>query len=141
MIARMNKSYVPTFWDEIFNDQSFNSFLNERSHTTPAVNVIEENNEYRIDVAAPGLGKKDFKIDLADNLLTISSEKKVEMDESKNKFMRREFSYDTFKRSFQLPKSVEQDKIAATHKEGILTIHLPKKEEELKKGPKTIAIA
>lgn len=137
----MNRSYVPTFWDEIFNDQSFNTVFNERSVTTPAVNVMEENNEYRIDVAAPGLGKKDFKIDLADDLLTISSEKKLEKDESKNKVMRREFSYNSFKRSFQLPDSVEQDNIAATHKEGILTIHLPKREEELKKGPKTIAIA
>ena len=141
MIARINRNYVPAFWDEIFNDQSFNSVFNERSINTPAVNVMEENNEYRIDVAAPGMGKKDFKIDLTDDLLTISSEKKVEKDESKNKFMRREFSYNSFKRSFQLPDSVEQDNIAATHTEGILTIHLPKKEEELKKGPKTIAIS
>lgn len=141
MLARINRNYVPTFWDEIMNDQSYNNFFNTRSSSTPAVNVIEENNEYRIDVAAPGLGKKDFKIDLADDLLTISSEKKVEKDESENKFMRREFSYNSFKRSFQLPDSVDQDSIAASHKEGILTIHLPKREEELKKGPKTIAIA
>ncbi len=141
MIARINRNYVPAFWDEIFSDQTFNSVFNERSISTPAVNVIEESNEFCIDVAAPGLGRKDFKINLNEDLLTISSEKKVEKDESKNKFMRREFSYNSFKRSFQLPDSVEQENISATHKEGILTIHLPKKEEELKKGPKTIDIA
>ena len=141
MLARINKSYVPAFWDEIFSDQTFNSFFNERSISTPAVNVIEENNEYRIDVAAPGRARKDFKIDLEDDLLTISSDKKVEKNDSGNKFMRREFSYNSFKRSFQLPESVEQDNISATHTEGILTIHLPKKEEELKKGPKTITIS
>lgn len=141
MIARINRSYVPAFWDEIFNDTSFNGFLNDRSVTTPAVNVIEDNHEYRIDVAAPGLSRKDFSLGLEDDLLTISSEKKVEKDESKSKYMRREFAYNSFKRSFQLPDSVDQDKISAAHHEGILTIHLPKKEEELKKGPKTIAIS
>lgn len=141
MIARMNRSYVPAYLDDIFNDQTLAGFFGTKSISTPAVNVLEDNSEFRLEVAAPGLTKKDFKIDLADDLLTISSEKSIENDDSENKFMRREFSFNSFKRSFQLPDSVEQDEISATHAEGILTVHLPKKEAEIKKGPKTIKIA
>ena len=141
MIARINRNYVPAYLDDIFDDHSLAGFFGTKSISTPAVNVVEDNTEFRLEVAAPGLTKKDFKIDLEDNLLTISSEKKTEKDESANKFMRREFSYNSFKRSFQLPDTVEQDQISASHKEGILSIHLPKKEAELKKGPKAIAIS
>ncbi len=141
MIARMNRNYVPAYLDDIFNDQSLAGFFGTKSISTPAVNVVEDNSEFRLEVAAPGLTKKDFKIDLVDDILTISSEKSVEKDESENKFMQREFSYNSFKRSFQLPDSVEQDEISASHAEGIITVHLPKKEAEIKKGPKTIEIA
>jgi HSP20 family protein len=126
--------------DEIFNDSFFNNFMSTRSSTTPAVNIIEEEKEFRIDVAAPGLSKKDFKIDLNDDVLTISSEKQDEKDEQTDRYMRREFSYASFSRSFTLPETIEQNKIKAEHGEGILRIHLPKKEEVVKKGPKSIEI-
>jgi len=141
MIARMNRNYVPAYLDDIFNDQSLAGFFGTKSVSTPAVNVVEDNSEFRLEVAAPGLTKKDFKIDLTDDILTISSDKNIEKDETEDKFMRREFSYNSFKRNFQLPDSVEQEEISASHAEGILTVHLPKKETELKKGPKTIEIA
>ncbi len=141
MIAKINRSYVPAYLDDIFSDQSLSGFFGSRNINTPAVNVIEDNTEFRIDVASPGLTKKDFNIDLNDDLITISSEKKIEKEESEDKYMRREFNYSSFKRTFQLPDSIMQDKISATHKEGILSVHLPKKEEEVKKGPKTITIA
>ena len=126
--------------DEIFNDDFFGN-LAGRSNSTPAVNIVEEDNEFRIDVAAPGLKKDDFRIDVNEDVLTISSERKQENEEKGKKFMRREFSYSSFKRYFQLPDAVEQDKITAQQNDGILSIHLPKKEEELKKGPKTIEIS
>ena len=141
MIARMNRSYVPAYLDDIFSDQSFNSFFGTKSVSTPAVNVVEDNNEFRIDVASPGLSKSDFNIDLNDDLISISAEKEIEKDESERKYMRREFNYNSFKRSFQLPDSVDQEKISASHAEGILSVHLPKKEEEISKGPKTIDIS
>ena len=140
MIARINRSYVPAYLDDIFSDQSLSGFFGTRSVDTPAVNVVEEKAEFRIDVASPGLVKKDFNIDLDDDLITISSERKIEKEEAGEVYMRREFNYSSFKRTFKLPDSVEQDKISATHKEGILSVHLPKKEEEVKKGPKTITI-
>ena len=141
MIARINKSYVPAYLDDIFNDQSFNSFFGTKNANTPAVNVLEDNSEFRIDVASPGLSKNDFNIDLNDDLIIISAEKEVEKDESESKYMRREFNYNSFKRRFQLPDSVDQEKISASHAEGILSVHLPKKEEEVSKGPKTIDIS
>ncbi len=141
MIARINKSYVPAYLDDIFNDQSFNGFFGTRNESTPAVNVVEDNIEFRIDVASPGLSKNDFNIDLNDDLITISAEKEVEKDESGSKYMRREFNYNSFKRKFQLPDSVDQEKISASHAQGILSVHLPKKEEEVSKGPKTIDIS
>lgn len=140
MIARINRSYVPSYLDDIFSDQSFNSYFGTRNASTPAVNVIEDNDEFRIDVASPGLAKHDFKIDVNDDLITISADKEIENEASDNKYMRREFNYSSFKRSFQLPDSVNQDKISANHADGILSVHLPKKEEEVSKGPKTIEI-
>lgn len=140
MLAKINRNYLPSYMDEIFNDSFFNNFMSTRSTTTPAVNIIEEDKEFRIDVAAPGLTKKDFKIDLNDDVLTISSERKEENEVTKDRYMRREFSYNSFSRSFTLPETIEQDKIKAEHGEGILKIHLPKKEEVVKKGPKSIEI-
>ena len=140
MIARINRSYVPSYLDDIFNDQSFNSYFGTRNVSTPAVNVIEDNDEFRIDVASPGLAKNDFKIDVNDDLITISADKEIENESSDDRYMRREFNYSSFKRSFQLPDSVNQDKISANHADGILSVHLPKKEEEVSKGPRTVAI-
>jgi len=140
MLAKINRNYVPSYMDEIFNDSFFNNFMSTRSTTTPAVNIIEDKDEYRIDVAAPGLSKKDFKIDLTDDVLTISSEKKDERKENGDRFMRREFSYNSFSRSFTLPDEIDQEKIKANHAEGILSVHMPKKEEVVKKGPKSISI-
>ncbi|MCK5137495.1 MAG: Hsp20/alpha crystallin family protein [Bacteroidales bacterium] len=144
MLARINKSYVPTYWDDFFNDSFFKSVNTINCNgTSPAVNVIEDEKEYRIDVAVPGMTRNEFRIDLDDDVLTISSEKKEndEEDESNNpRYMRREFSYSTFKRSFQLPDTIDQENIKASHDAGILTITLAKKEEVVQKAPKQIEI-
>jgi len=141
MLARINKRYVPAYWDDFFNDNFFNGYHNiARNGSTPAVNIVEEEKEYRIEVAAPGLSRKDFTIELEDDVLTISSEQKSEKKDENRRYMRREFSYNSFKRSFQLPETIDQDKVKASHESGILNILLPKKEEVVQKAPKTIEI-
>jgi HSP20 family protein len=106
----------------------------------PAVNIVEGKEDFRIEVAAPGLEKNDFKIDLDNNVLTIISEKEMKSEEKDDQYMRREFSYSSFSRSFALPDSVNEEKISAKHKDGVLTIHIPKKEEAKVKPVKEIKI-
>ena len=131
------------FSDDIFGGDLFSGFFNneENSFSIPAVNIKESGNEFIIEVAAPGLNKKDFSIDLDGNVLTISSEKKSENKKKDEKFTRREFNYSYFKRSFTLPESVEAAKIKAKHNDGILNITIPKKEEAKEKPPKKIEIS
>ena len=127
----------PSFVDEFFNTDFWPSFLDVNTrYTVPAVNILEEDNEYRIEVIAPGIDKKDVKINLEDDVLTISSERKEENEEKDKHYMRREFNYTAFSRSFVVPEEVDAEKISAEHKNGILTLHLPKKEEVVKKTQK-----
>jgi len=141
MLARINRRYVPAYWDDFFNDNFFNTVSNFTTEgNTPAVNVAEDEKEFRIEIAVPGLSKKDVKIDLENDVLTISSELKENKEEHKTNYMRREFQYNQFKRSFQLPETVDQEQIRATHESGIVTIQLPKKEEMVQKAPKQIEI-
>ena len=142
MLARINRRYVPTYWDDFFNDTFHNSFNNAACNgTSPAVNVVEDDKDFRIDVAVPGLSRKDFRIDLENELLTISSEQKEDKEDKKHNYMRREFSYSSFKRSFQLPDTIDQENIKASHDAGILTIQLPKKKEVVQKAAKQIEIS
>ena len=127
----------PSFVDEFFNTDFWPSFLDVNTrYSVPAVNILEEDNEYRIEVIAPGIDKKDVKINLEDDVLTISSERKEENEEKDKHYMRREFNYTAFIRSFVVPEEVDAEKISAEHKNGILTLHLPKKEEVVKKTQK-----
>lgn len=140
MLAKYNKCYVPTYRDDFFNDFVSSRYYGSGYASTPAVNIIEDTDEYKIEVAAAGLSKKDFKIDLDGDLLTISSERKEDKKENNEKFARREFNYSSFSRSFRLNDSIDQDQIKAEHADGVLTIKLPKKEEALKRGPINIEI-
>ncbi|MBL7696896.1 MAG: Hsp20/alpha crystallin family protein [Chitinophagaceae bacterium] len=97
--------------------------------TVPAVNVIENHDEYKLSLAAPGMKKSDFEIDVEGNMLTISSEKEEKKEDKDEQYTRREYSYSSFSRSFSLPEDVKQDKIEAAYEDGILKISLPKKEE------------
>ena len=112
--------------------------------TLPAVNIRENDNEYVVELAAPGMTKKDFNIELENDILTITSEKKEEVedkDEDDN-FYRKEFSYQSFQRSFRFPQDmVNAEKINANYKEGILRLTLPKLEEKKTKPRKQIAIS
>lgn len=121
----------PSLVDGFFNDNNYlpGFFNRESTGNVPAVNVIEGKDNYKIEVAAPGLSKNDFKVSLDNNVLTISSEKEVHNESKDENVLRKEFSYSSFCRSFTLPDSVNGEKIKASHDNGILNIVIPKKEE------------
>ena len=141
MLARINRSYVPAYWDDFFNDNFFNQLnsTNSKGHS-PAVNVSEDDKGYSIEVAAPGIARKAFNLEIENDVLTISTENKESKEENKQNFLRREFNYQTFKRSFQLSETIDQEQIKASHDAGILTLILPKKEEEVQKAPRQIEV-
>lgn len=103
-----------------------------RALTIPAVNITDEKDAYKVSLAAPGLKKEDFNIDIDGNLLTISSEKEENKEEQKERHTRREYNYSSFSRSFTLPEDVKQDSIDARYADGVLLVYLPKKEEAKK---------
>jgi HSP20 family protein len=134
------RSMMPNWIEEFFGNDFYN---NEPvvNASVPSVNVIENAENYRIEVAAPGLKKDDFKIELDNSLLKISSEKKHSDEEKKTeKILRREFSYCSFKRTFSLPDTVDASKIEAKHEDGILHVVIPKKEEAKVQPVKEIKI-
>ena len=108
--------------------------------TSPAVNVSEDDKGYTIEVAAPGIARDAFNLEVENDVLTISTRQKESKEEQKQNFLRREFNYQTFKRSFQLNETIDQEQIRATHDAGILTLSLPKKEEEVQKAPRQIVV-
>lgn len=135
---------VPSLWDSFFGRDLFDLDNASAAGTTlPAVNIKENNDEYYVEVAAPGMKKSDFKIELDNNLLVISSEKEDSYDEKdeQGKYTRREFSYQAFKRSFTLPRTIEGEKINAKYNDGVLRIVIPKKEEAKNKPARQIQIA
>lgn len=110
--------------------------------TLPAVNIRENDNEFMIEVAAPGMKKQDFKVNYDNGRLTISSERKEEKEEKDGKYSRKEFSYQSFRRSFTVPENVVNgEKIEAKYSDGILHITLPKREEVKPKPVKEIKIS
>ena len=125
-------NYFPTILTDFFDNDKFfrNDWLEKQmEQTLPAVNIKENTNEFNIEFAAPGFSKSDFKINVESNTLTISAEKETEKNEGNAKFTRKEFSYNSFSRSFTLPHTVNADKIDAKYNDGILNLHIPKKEE------------
>jgi len=136
-----DRSFFPGYADEFLGrDFLPNLFEFQTGINMPSVNVIEGKEDFRIEVAAPGLEKDDFKISLDNNVLTISSEKEDKQEEKEERYMRREFSYTSFRRSFRLPQTVEADKISASHVNGVLGITIPKKEEAKVKPVRQIEI-
>ena len=132
---------LPDLFDEFFGrDWLSETPAYKRGINMPSVNIMENDDQFKLEIAAPGLEKKDFKIDLDGNLLTISSERKDKKEDKGDKYVRREFGYTKFSRSFTLPETIEGDKIAAIHDNGVLTVEIPKKEENKTKPPKKIEI-
>lgn len=146
-LARLSNSFpsFPSLIDRFFEGDLMdwnNSNFAGMNSTLPAVNVLENDDEYQIDVAAPGLNKGDFHVNYDNGRLVISSEKKAEHEEKEGeKVARREFSYQSFQRSFAVPENtVDPDKIAAQYKDGILHVTLPKREEARPKPAREIRI-
>jgi HSP20 family protein len=107
----------------------------------PKVNIMETNDEFKVEMAAPGMNKNDFHVELDNDMLTIHAELSSENKDENTSFTKREFSYQSFKRSFYLPNTVEADKIKARYKDGILSLEIPKKEEAKRKPVKSISIS
>ena len=134
------RSFRPFYMPNIFDDDFFPVFSN-RTSSMPAVNIREDEKNYVLDLAIPGIDKKDLKIDMNEDVLTISSETKNESEENKDGYKRKEFSYSSFCRSFYIPENVNREKIEANYKDGILTVSLPKQEEEKNKITRKIEIS
>ena len=132
-----NNNVFPSLINEFFNDDFGMNFLN-RSHSVPSVNSLENNDSFEIDLAVPGMKKEDFTIELNDKVLVISSETSNTMENDKMRL--NEFNFSSFQRSFIVPDSVDQDKIKANYKNGILKIKLPKRKESISKPNRVINI-
>ena len=138
------RRYEQNWLPEIFNDFFANDWMTRTNATAPAINVIEDEKDYKVEVAAPGMNKEDFKVNVTDdNYLVLTVEKKNESkdEDKKRKYLRREFSYHKFEQSLALPEDVNKDEIKASVNDGILTIEIPKvKACEKKPTVKQIAI-
>jgi HSP20 family protein len=138
-------SSLPMLFDDFFNRDLFNwnnTNFSETNTTVPAVNIRETADAYEVEVAAPGMTKEDFNVQLEGNLLTISSEKTTEQNQDDSRVMRKEFSYQSFQRAFTLQKDVvDLEKIQAKYENGLLHLSIPKKEEAKQKPPKRIMIS
>jgi len=145
-LIKRNENYPA--WSNLFNDFFNRDWMDwttrnfsDTNTTLPSVNILEGNDSFEVEMAAPGLEKKDFKIELNHGVLTVSSEKKLENETKKGqKFKRKEYSYQSFSRSFTLPDIVESKKISAKYESGILKVIIPKKTVAKTKVLKTIEI-
>ena len=125
--------------DEFVN-QDWNTKLHPSSTTSPAVNIIERETQFDIELAVPGMQKDNFEIEMEEGILSITANQEEEKASEKEKFTRREFSYNSFRRSFNVPDSVDLSKIDANYSEGVLHISLPERKEALPQPKKLIRI-
>jgi HSP20 family protein len=134
------RSFRPFYLSNFFDDDFF-PVLQNKSTSMPAVNIREDDARYSLELAVPGMDKKDLKIDINEDVLTISSESKNETEENKDGYKRKEFSYSSFCRSFSIPENVNREQIEASYKDGILVVGLPKQEVEKSKITRQISIS
>lgn len=141
MLSTIRKRNSNPFYMSNLFDYDFFPVLSNMTSSMPAVNIKEDEKSYILDLAIPGIDKKDMKIDINEDVLTISSETKTEAEESKDGYKRKEFSYSSFCRSFYIPENVNREKVTAAYKDGILNVVLPKQDEEKAKLTKQIKIS
>jgi HSP20 family protein len=137
LIAR--RSFRPYFMPDFFKDDLF-QLIPDRTSSEPALNIKENEKSYVLELAVPGIDRKDLKIDINDDVLTISSETKNEKEENRDGYRRKEFSYSSFCRSFYIPENANTEKIEASYKDGVLTVGIPKQEEEKTKITRQVNI-
>lgn len=127
--VRRTQNWLPNaLFNDLFNDDFYGGVLGRRQAASPAVNIVDTENGFRVEVGAPGIAKEDFKVDIdKDNLLTISAEKKTEKDDKNERYLRREFGYSQFKQTLLLPDEIDKDSISASYENGVLAVSVPKK--------------
>ena len=138
-LIRRNTDLLPGLWNDVFTPDWFGGVDSNRSNL-PAVNIMEGEKDFTLELAVPGQKKEDFNVELDNDVLTISMETQSEAEDKKAGYTRREFRYSSFKRAFTLPETVNQEDIKADYKDGILKFTLPKKEEALPKAKRLIEI-
>ncbi|TDU40121.1 heat shock protein Hsp20 [Gelidibacter sediminis] len=144
--TRRSNASLPSFssWvEDLFESGMGTGFMSNfnTGMTLPAVNIKENAEEFFLEIAVPGMKKSDFDIDVDNKILSVSSERKEDNTTEEGNYTRREFGYASFKRTFTLPDSIESDHISAKYEDGILTVHLPKKEEAKEKPAKRINVS
>jgi HSP20 family protein len=128
--------------ENFFGRSADDLFALPKSSLIPAVNIVQSDKNYAVEVAAPGLKKNDFKIEVEDGILTISAEKEEEKEDKNKRYTRREYSYNAFSRSFVLPDNVKATDVKAQYEDGVLRINVPKMQVEAKKAvPTKVAIS
>ena len=144
-IVKRDVGYAPTIsnlFDDFFTRDLFNWPSSSSTGTSiPKVNIYETDEGFHVEMAAPGMTKDDFKVELDNNMLTISSQKESKGSEENRNYQRREYSFQSFTRSFHLPDSAEAEKINAKYVDGVLSLVIPKKEEAKRKPVRTIKIS
>lgn len=138
-LVKRNNLFFPALMDDFLNPDWFGGVDNLKS-TLPPVNILDNIEAFEIELAVPGGKKEDFKVEVENDVLTISSEAKSENKETKENYTRKEFSYTSFQRAFTLPETVDGSKIDAKYENGILKVALPKKEEALPEPKRLINI-
>ncbi|PAM93724.1 hypothetical protein B4N84_15725 [Flavobacterium sp. IR1] len=146
IIPTKKNGSLPTLFEDFFDDNFLNippffAFANQKGAFTPNVNIVENIDNFEIELAAPGLQNKDFKAEVNNGILSISAEKEEKSTKEDKNFRRREFSFSSFSRSFVLPENIAHDKIDASYKNGVLKLTLPKKNSSPKTPAKQIKIA
>jgi|AntAceMinimDraft_17_1070374.scaffolds.fasta_scaffold05044_4 HSP20 family protein len=133
---------LPNFINDFFGNDFLPKFdFQEQGFNTPCVNISEDKNKFDIELSAPGFVKKDFNIDLQNDILAISCKKEEEKKEKDKRYIKKEFIHTSFNRSFGLPDNVNTNKIKAYYKDGVLYVDIPKKEQEKEKLSKSIEIS
>lgn len=142
MLPVVHRGLNPRVFNNIFDDDFFTGFFGDTNKgTMPAVNIAESNDDFKIEFAAPGYKKEDFKIDLDKNVLTVSVEHQEKKEEKEDKRMLRcEYRYNSFSRAFTLPDSANSDKISASYSDGVLSVTIPKHDTAKTKPARQISI-
>lgn len=138
-LMKRNTMMFPSLMNEMFKPDWYGG-MDNHSGNFPAVNIQDNEREFLLELAIPGQKKEDFNIEVDNQVLSISMEKKEENEVKEDNFTRREFSYSSFRRAFTLPETVNEDGIEAKYEDGILRFVLPKKEEALPKPKRMIEI-
>ena len=136
---RKTQAWLPDF---LFNDWFNDNLHSQRTITSPALNILEKENGFRVELAAPGIAKEDIKVDIdKENQLVISAEKKIESEEKQERFLRKEFGYSQFVKTLTLPDDVDKEAICASYENGILAIEIPRKIKTTNEETKSITIS